>query len=157
MQAPRETSTSVFHPDVTVAAVVAREGRFLMVEETIRGQAVLNQPAGHLEPGESLLDATIRECREETAWEIQPECFIGSYLWQVPDSDRHFLRFAFAAKPLRHLPDQDLDEGILRAVWLNRDELVREAPRLRSPLVMRVIDDYLAGQRFPLSAVQHLA
>lgn len=156
MTDPCETPSSVFHPDVTVAAVVLHDDRFLMVEELVHGSIVINQPAGHLEPGESLLQATVRECLEETAWQIEPECFIGTYLWQAPGTDLHFLRFAFAARPVKQNQGQGLDQGILRALWLNRDELVADASRHRSPLVMRVIDDYLAGQRLPLSAVRHV-
>lgn len=156
MTDPCESSAAIFYPDVTVAAVVLHEGRFLMVEESVRGSIVINQPAGHLEPGESLLQAVVRECCEETAWQIEPECFIGTYLWQAPGTDLHFLRFAFAARAVAHNEGQPLDHGILRALWLNRDELVSESARHRSPLVMQVIDDYLAGQRLPLSAVRHV-
>lgn len=157
MTALREAEPAVFHPDVTVAAIVLRNGRFLMVEESVRGQTVLNQPAGHIEPGESLVQAVVRECREETAWEISPRAFVGSYLWRSPDDGRSFLRFAFACEAIAHHANEPLDAGILQALWLDRDALVQHAPRLRSPLVLQAIDDFLAGQRLPLSAVRHLA
>lgn len=157
MTAIPESEPGIFHPDVTVAAIVLRDGRFLMVEESVRGRAVLNQPAGHLEPNESLLQALVRECREETAWAIEPEAFVGSYLWQSPDDGRHFLRFAFAARPLREHSGQALDTGILRALWLSWDELAASATQLRSPLVLAAVDDYLAGQRLPLAAARHVA
>ncbi len=156
MTDPCESPGAIFYPDVTVAAVVLHDGRFLMVEESVRGNIVINQPAGHLEPGESLLQAVVRECLEETAWQIEPEHFIGTYLWQAPGTDLHFLRFAFAARPIVQIEGQPLDHGIVQAIWLNRDELLAEGTRHRSPLVMQVIDDYLAGQRLPLSSVRHV-
>lgn len=143
-------------PDVTVATVVVRDGRLLQVEEAIDGALLLNQPAGHLEPGESLLDAAVRETLEETGWQVRPTHFIGSYLWTASNG-RSFLRFAFAAEAVSHDPALPLDDGIVRALWLRPDELQAEAARLRGPLVWQVVADYLAGQRLPLSAVRHVA
>lgn len=144
----------VFRPDVTVAAVVARDdGRFLLVEERVRGQLVLNQPAGHLEPGETLLQATVRETLEEAAWEIEPEAYLGTYQWTAPDG-AHFLRFAFTARAARHHPARALDDGIVAALWLSVDELRARAHQLRSPLVLLAVEDYLAGIRLPLGAVR---
>lgn len=148
-----------WQPDVTVACVVVRDGRLLMVEEQVRGRLVLNQPAGHLEPDESLLEAARRETLEETGWQVEPTAFIGAYQWKAPDvsaggAGRHYLRMAFAADPIRHDPERALDEGIVRALWLSPGELSADAARHRSPLVWRVVEDFLAGRRHPLDAVQ---
>ena len=142
-----------WHPEVTVAAIAQREGKFLMVEERIAGRLVLNQPAGHLEDRESLVEAVIRETREETAWRLHPEALVGTYLWRNPDNGRSFLRFAFCGSVDDHQPTQPLDTGIVRALWLGHEQLLAQAVRLRSPLVMRCLDDYLLGQRQPLSSV----
>ena len=143
-------------PHVTVAAVIEQHGRFLMVEEIIRGRRVLNQPAGHLEPGESLIDAVIRETLEETAWHFMPESLVGIY--RLPE-DRHgrtFLRFCFTGS-CQHLEDErELDEGIERTVWLDRSAVLSGRIPPRSPMVLRSIDDYLSGQRYPLSLLQEL-
>lgn len=139
--------------DVTVAAVVEQSGRFLIVEELIAGQRVLNQPAGHLEPGESLVEAVIRETLEETAFALEPEAVTGIYLWQTPDQRRTFLRVAFAGQCRGHDPHRRLDVGILRADWLTREEIAGNCHRLRSPMVLRCIDDYLAGVRYPLDCL----
>lgn len=140
-------------PRVTVAAVIERQGRFLMVEETSRGRLVINQPAGHLEENETLVEAVCRETLEETAWHIKPLAVIGLYLWRHPVKQVTVLRIAFAAQTLRHDPDRVLDTGIERALWLGRQDLLRQLSRLRSPLVMQTLDDYLAGKRHPLSLV----
>jgi len=142
-----------WNPEVTVAAVVMRGQRFLMVEERISGRLVLNQPAGHLEPGETLLDAAIREAREETAWRFMPHALVGAYLWRNPDNGRGFLRFAFCGDVDDHRPQQPQDRGIVRALWLTAAELSAQSARLRSPLVMRCVYDYLAGKRLPLDTV----
>jgi 8-oxo-dGTP pyrophosphatase MutT (NUDIX family) len=143
-------------PDVTVATVVVRDGRLLVVEESIDGQLLLNQPAGHLEPGESLAEAALRETLEETGWTVRLTAFIGSYLWTAGNG-RSFLRFAFAAEALEHDPARSLDDGIVQALWLQPEALRDAGARLRSPLVWQVAADYLAGQRHPLSAVRHVA
>ena len=143
-------------PHVTVATVVARDGRLLLVEEAIDGRAVLNQPAGHLEPGESLAAAAVRETLEESGWTVRLTAFIGSYQWTAPDGTP-FLRFAYAAEPISHDPARPLDTGILRALWLDPAELLTEPSRLRSPLVWEVVADFLAGQRHPLSIVKEVA
>ena len=150
-----------WQPDVTVATVVVRDGRLLCVEERVNGCVVINQPAGHLEPDESLADAALRETREETGWEVRLTAFIGAYQWEAPLTEtgggRHYLRFAFAAEPIQHDPARTLDEGIVQAVWMTPDELHDAHSRHRSPLVWQVVADYLAGRRHPLSMLQHVA
>jgi 8-oxo-dGTP pyrophosphatase MutT (NUDIX family) len=142
--------TTIWKPHATVAAIIERDGKFLMVEEDVEGEIVYNQPAGHLDPGESLIDAVIRETQEETAWGFMPEAVTGIYLWDQPDTTRTFLRVTFTGKCHHQREDQPLDEGILRALWMSRDELLAKQSQLRSPLVMECIDDYLAGKRYPL-------
>jgi 8-oxo-dGTP pyrophosphatase MutT (NUDIX family) len=145
-----------WQPDVTVATIVVSDGRLLMVEEHAGGRLVLNQPAGHLEPDESLVEAALRETLEETAWDVRLTAFVGAYQWKAPETGRHYLRFAFAAEPVTHHPDRSLDEGITRALWLTPGELQAEAARHRSPLVWRSASDFLAGRRQPLELLQHL-
>jgi 8-oxo-dGTP pyrophosphatase MutT (NUDIX family) len=145
-----------WQPDVTVATVVVADGRLLCVEERVGGKLVINQPAGHLEPDESLLEAALRETREETGWDVRLTAFLGAYQWRAPETQRHYLRFAFAAEPERHDPARMLDEGIVQALWLTPDELLAERERHRSPLVWQVVADHLAGHRSPLSVLQHL-
>lgn len=154
---PVSDSSDIWCPHVTVACVVHRQDRFLMVEEDVRGALLFNQPAGHLEPGENLLQAACREALEETGWEIELESFIGVRQYESPEHGAHIVRFAFAAKPLRHDPQRTLDEGILRAHWLSYPEIAGLGERLRSPLVLHTLEDWLAGQRFPLRAVGDLA
>jgi 8-oxo-dGTP pyrophosphatase MutT (NUDIX family) len=143
-------------PEVTVAALAERSGRFLVVEERIKGRLVFNQPAGHVETGETLLQAVAREAREETAWRFTPQHLIGAYLLGGARRGPSILRFAFAGTVDDHRPGQPLDRGILGAHWLTRAELAERQPRLRSPLVLRCIDDYLAGRRHPLDLVAYL-
>ena len=146
-----------WQPDVTVATVVVRDGHLLCVEERANGRLVLNQPAGHLEPDESLLQAAVRETREETGWNVRISHLVGAYQWKAAETGRHYLRFAFAAEPLDEIPGATLDEGIVRALWLTPQELQAEQARHRSPLVWRTVADYLGGNRHPLSLVAQLA
>jgi 8-oxo-dGTP pyrophosphatase MutT (NUDIX family) len=138
---------------VTVAAIVQREGRFLLVEEQTDEGVRINQPAGHLEPGESLAAGAAREALEETAWHFTPTWLLGVYRWQHPRSGVTYVRFAFGGEVDRHEPQRGLDEGILRAVWLTPAELKAQSPRHRSPLVQRCVEDCLAGRRFPLDLI----
>lgn len=146
----------IFRPDVTVAVVVPRDGRLLMVEERVRGALVLNQPAGHLEAGESLVAAAARETLEETGWEVAITHLIGFYRWTAADGSA-FLRLAFAGEPRRHDAARPLDDGIERALWMSPAEVRAAQSRLRSPLVLAVLDDWIAGARLPLSVVRDLA
>ena len=141
---------------VTVAAVVQRDGKFLFVEETVGQQSVLNQPAGHWEAGETLLAAVVRETLEETGWDVEPTSLLGVYEFEPPELGYGFLRFAFITKPVRHHAARKLDDGILRALWLTPEELRRESSRLRSPMVLRCVEDCLAGKQQPLSFLVHL-
>ena len=142
-------------PEITVAAVTEANGRFLLVEERIERRLVINQPAGHVEAGETLLEAIVREVREETAWLFTASEVVGVYLWRHPGTGRITKRFAFSGS-VSDLRDQKLDEGIVGTHWLTRAELKLREPQLRSPLVLRCIDDYLAGQRQPLAAAADL-
>ena len=143
-------------PEITVAAVTESDGRFLVVEERINQRLVFNQPAGHAEAGESLLEAVIREVREETAWRFEPASLVGVYLWRSPESGVTTMRFAFTGSVDDHHAHQPLDDGIVGTHWLSRDDLLAREHALRSPLVLRCIEDYLGGQRRPLSTVAHL-
>ena len=149
-------SGMVWKPDVTVAAIAERDGQFLFVEERAGGRVVINQPAGHLEEGETFLEAVIRETLEETAWNFAPTAVVGVYVWRPEHQSRTFLRVAFAGELGAHDPARPLDRGILRTRWLARQDLANPRIRLRSPLVTQCVDDYLAGARYPLSLISHL-
>ena len=145
-----------WRPELTVAAIVQRDTRFLVIEERIADRAVFNQPAGHVEDGESILDAVVRETLEETAWHFVPRHLVGSYLWRNPRNGRTTLRFAIAGDVLTHDPQRRLDRGILGAHWRTREELAAMPERLRSPLVLRCIDDHLAGACHDLALLSHV-
>jgi 8-oxo-dGTP pyrophosphatase MutT (NUDIX family) len=145
-----------WRPDLTVATIVQRDDRFLVVEERIAGRVVFNQPAGHVEDGESIIAAAVRETLEETAWHFTPQYLVGSYLWRSPANGRTTLRFTLAGEASAHDPGRKLDYGIIAAHWRSRAELAAEPARLRSPLVLRCIDDFLAGQRFELAALSYV-
>jgi len=140
---------------LTVAAIIEDQGRFLVVEEYAGGKLVINQPAGHVEPGEAIVTAAIRETLEETAWQFAPEAITGIYLWEAPNGEP-FLRIAFCGQHSNHNTAIELDDGIVRTLWLSREELVKRREQLRSPMVLRGIDDYLAGTRLPLDVVSHI-
>lgn len=145
-------------PHVVVACVVERSGKFLIVEERIAaGSALwLNQPAGHWEQGETLVEGAIRETLEETGWDVRPTHVLGLYHYDPSDLDYGFLRVAFVAEALSERTGYKLDTGIERALWLTRDELAAQSARHRSPMLLRCVDDYLAGQRYPLELIAHL-
>ncbi len=147
--------TDIWRPHVTVAAVIEQDGKFLFVEEQAEQSIVLNQPAGHWEKNESLIDAATRETLEETAYHFQPSALIGIYRWPHPSKDIVFLRFAFSGKIQGFDENRPLDNGILRALWLTPDELRARANHHRSPLVLRCVEDYLAGKRYALDLLTH--
>ena len=147
----------IWKPNVTVAAIVERDGKFLLVEEKTGDGILFNQPAGHLEVRESLVEAVIRETLEETAHHFTPEYLVGIYQWRHPHKDITYLRFAFGGNITSFEPDRPLDKGILRADWFAHDEIQTGTARHRSPLVLQCVDDYLAGKRYPLELVTHYA
>jgi 8-oxo-dGTP pyrophosphatase MutT (NUDIX family) len=140
----------IWRPSVTVAAVIEREGRFLFVEERIDGRLVLNQPAGHLDPGESLAEACAREVLEETAHHFRPGALVGIYRWRYAPKDVTFLRFCFSGEVLSEEHGRPLDKEIVRLHWLDPGELKRRQAEQRSPLVLKCVEDYLAGRHYPL-------
>ena len=144
---------TLLRPAVTVASIVERDGRFLLVEEETRSGRRLNQPAGHLESGETLAEAAARETLEEAGWRVSPTHLVGIYTWSAPDNGTTFVRFAYAARADLHEPGRPLDHGIVQALWLTYDELVARRAAHRSPLVLRCVDDYRAGRRLPADVV----
>jgi 8-oxo-dGTP pyrophosphatase MutT (NUDIX family) len=140
-------------PHVTVATIVEHENRFLMVFEAADGRNVYNQPAGHLEPDESLQAAAVRETLEETGWTVELTGVVGLNLYTAPSNGITYCRTTFIAKPISHDPKRPLDTGIISAVWLSHEEIVARADQLRSPMTLRIIEEYLAGRRFPLDVV----
>ncbi len=145
----------VWKPNVTVAAVIHRDGKFLLVEEETEAGLAFNQPAGHLEEGESLVHAVAREALEETAYHFRPTHLVGVYQWRHPTKELTYLRFAFAGDLYGWEPERLLDEGIVAARWLTLDQIRASQARHRSPLILRCCEDYLAGQRFPLDLLVH--
>lgn len=143
-------------PHATVAAIVEDNGKFLLVEEATERGNRFNQPAGHLEDNESLIEAVIRETLEETAYTFKPESLLGVYHWKHEHNDTTYLRFAYIGSVSHHQPNLALDEGIIRAVWMTVDEIRSNAMLMRSPQVLTCIEDYLSGQQFPLSVITHL-
>jgi len=142
-------------PNVTVAAIAEREGRFLVVEENSNGRIVINQPAGHLEKNETLIEAVRREVLEETAWQFNPESIVGLYMHTNLREDITYLRVCFSGTCERHFPENPLDDGIVRALWMTREELEASQERMRSKMVLRCIHDYQSGKRFPLDILNH--
>jgi len=147
----------IWKPHVTVAAIAEKENKFLIVEERVDEQLVYNQPAGHLDPGESLIDAVIRETLEETAWTFEPQALVGIQLGRHPVNTETYLRFCFYGCCDEHQSQQALDKGIEQALWLSRDELVVNHHKLRSPMVLRSIDDHLDGRRYSLDILKYIA
>lgn len=152
--------SAIWKPHVTVAAVIERDGRFLLVEEEVSdgaGGTVVryNQPAGHLDTGESLLQACARETLEETAWHFRPQALVGIYQWPSAQRDLTYLRFAYCGELGTEEAGRPLDAGILRALWLTLEEIQALAAQHRSPLILQCIRDYLAGNRYPLDLVKH--
>ena len=143
-----------FKPSVTVAAIIERDGRFLLIEEETSEGIKLNQPAGHLDPFESLEQAVVREVLEETAHEFFPKALVGMYMSRYQSKTRMrdvtYLRFTFCGDAGREF-DQPLDHGIIRTLWMTREEMAECQERHRSPIVLQCVDDYLAGRRAPMA------
>ena len=144
-------------PHTTVAAVIEKDGKFLIVEEESEGKIVYNQPAGHLDEDETLIEAVIRETLEETAWHFKPENVTGVYQYKSSGNGTTYIRFCFSGQCNQHEPDRKLDDGILRAIWMSYEELLCEKDKLRSPMVLQCIDDFLAGNQYPLELITRLA
>ncbi len=147
----------IWKPNVTVAAVVEQAGRFLLVEEQIapQGPTVFNQPAGHLEPDESLIQAAIRETLEETGYIFVPEWLVGIYHWHSVDNDTTYLRFAFSGYITDFEPDYVRETAIVSADWYDMPQIESLSARHRSPLVRQCIQDFMAGKRYPLQMLTH--
>jgi 8-oxo-dGTP pyrophosphatase MutT (NUDIX family) len=145
--------SELWRPSVTVAGVIERNGRFLLVEEIADGRRVLNQPAGHLDPDESLLEAVAREVLEETAHRFTPEGLVGIYRWVYAPKDVTFLRFAFCGRAEAAGGARSLDKEIVALHWLTPGELRARSAMHRSPLVQRCVDDFTAGRHFPLEVL----
>ena len=146
-----------WQPHITVAAIIERDGKFLLVEEMVEGHAVFNQPAGHLEANESLLDAVQRETLEETGWEFIPDAVVGIYKWQHPHKNETFIRFAFCGKSSDAPVSSKLDEGIIQAHWYSADEIFAlPETKLRSTMVTHCLQDYLNGKRFDLNFIRDI-
>jgi ADP-ribose pyrophosphatase YjhB (NUDIX family) len=144
----------VWKPHVTVAGIIERDGRFLLVEEHTSSGLQFNQPAGHLEENETLLEAVKREVYEESAWQFEPESLVSIQLWRKKPRSPSFLRLSFAGQCHSHNPDQPLDEGIVATHWLTPEEIRLQQQRLRSPLVLIAVEEYLSGQRYPLELLK---
>lgn len=146
--------STIWTPHLTVAAIVENQGKFLLVEEAPNGTAVFNQPAGHVEENENLTDAVMREVREEVCRHFEPDAMCGIYRWRSPNNGVTYLRAAFCGDISEFDSKLIRDSDILGDKWFSRDELNKKP--LRSPLVLRCIDDYLAGKRLPLELIQEL-
>lgn len=140
-------------PHVTVATIIEQDNRYLMVYEEADGNKVYNQPAGHLEPNETLKEAALRETLEETGWHVQLTGVVGINLYTAPSNGITYFRTTFIANALSHDAQRPLDTGIIEAVWLTYEELVARKDQLRSPMTLQIIEEYRAGRRFPLDVV----
>lgn len=150
-------SERIWKPNVTVAALMEYRGRFLMVEEETSKGLMLNQPAGHLEEGESLVEACAREAMEETAHPFVPQALVGVYQWRRPDGEVTYLRFAFSGESGEQIAGRALDDGIVRAFWMTPEEIEASRERHRSPLVWACVQDWLADVRLPLAVVRYFS
>jgi 8-oxo-dGTP pyrophosphatase MutT (NUDIX family) len=146
----------IWKPNATVAAIVEKEGKFLLVEETTSRGNRFNQPAGHLEDNETIINAVIRETLEETAYDFCPSALLGIYHWKHDHNHTTYLRFAFIGSVGKHYAEQRLDDGIIRAVWMSIDEIREKKALMRSDQVLTCFEDYLAGKHYPLETITHL-
>jgi 8-oxo-dGTP pyrophosphatase MutT (NUDIX family) len=142
-----------WNPHLTVATVVERDNTYLLVEELSNGLSVYNQPAGHLEPNETLQQAAVRETLEETGWGIELNGIVGVALYKSPANNITYYRTTFFASPVQHNPKLELDEGIVRAVWMSYEEMLSVADKMRSPLVIKAVEQYRAGHQYPLNLI----
>lgn len=145
----------IWKPNVTVAAVINKNNSYLLVEEKTINGLLFNQPAGHLEPNESIIQGVIRETLEETGYTFTPQWLLGIYRWHSSDNDTTYLRFAFSGTATYHDHNRKLDKGIVRAAWFNTNEIYKLTHRHRSPLVIKCIEDHLAGKRYPLDLLTY--
>jgi len=145
----------IWKPNVTVASIIELDRKFLMVEEESPAGPVLNQPAGHLERNESMEDAVIRETMEETGYRFTPEAIIGSYLWHNDDNETTYYRSTYSGSVCNKVVATELDDGIIRALWMTHDEIIENESRLRSPVILESLRDYLAGKRYPLDVIKY--
>jgi 8-oxo-dGTP pyrophosphatase MutT (NUDIX family) len=152
----KKTNTHQWMPHATVAAIIEQNGQFLLVEETTDRGNRFNQPAGHLEDNETILQAVIRETLEETAYDFIPQAMLGIYHWKHEHNNTTYLRFAFIGTVSTHYPQQALDDGIIRTVWMSIEEIREKAHLMRSPQVLTCFEDYLSGRTFPLTLLTHL-
>lgn len=153
MAEERETKIMSWPPHITVASIIEREGKFLFVEELSNGKLVYNQPAGHLDPGETLQQAAARETYEESGWHVKPTAVVGFSKYTSPHNGTIYYRITFVAEILSYDQNATLDTGIRQAVWLSYEELKSQPEKLRSPLVLKNLEQYLAGERYPLSII----
>lgn len=140
-------------PHITVACIVEKDGKFLTILEESDGKTVYNQPAGHVETSETLIEAAIRETQEETGWKVLPNELLGLYVYTSPHNQVTYYRTCFIAQAIEHNPKQMLDDGIMDVLWLTADDLKAKKDKLRSPIVYKSVEDYLNGQRFPLDFI----
>ncbi|MBR58804.1 MAG: NUDIX hydrolase [Myxococcales bacterium] len=150
------TQAKSYRPFITVASMIEQDGRILFIKETIREKLVLNQPAGHVDEGESILEAVVRETLEETGWQVEPEALVGVYQWISGLSGRSYLRFVIACRPVHHDPSLPLDVPVQSIHWFTPEEADQLRSEFRSPMVDRALDDFLAGQRYPLDGLAYL-
>lgn len=150
---PAVDSQNRWAPHVTVATIVERDNRYLMVYEEADGKLVYNQPAGHLDPNETLKEAAIRETLEETGWTVELNGIVGIHLYTAPSNGITYFRTTFIAAPISQDVSRPLDTGIIEAVWLTYEEILARKEQLRSPMTLQIIEEYRAGKRFSLDVV----
>lgn len=145
----------IWTPRTTVAVIVKQNDQYLMVEELIDGKLTLNQPAGHLESNESLIEAAERETLEETAWHVELTSLVGIYRWQHHASETTYIRYCFTAQPKYFDSSLSLDPDIEQAVWLSHNQIMSRKQQVRSPLVLDCLADYISGQYYPLTLLKN--